>query len=260
MTAVLDQAYTLKGKVALVTGADESLGRAIAIQLAQRGASVAVIFSQGEHAANEVVAAIEKAGSRAVAMKADVAKVTEVARLFDDTVKHLGRLDIIVSNPAATDVFKAEGEVSEEDFDRVFNLNTRAQFFIAQLGYKHLQENGRIILTSSIAPPKAGAGFHALHVGSKAAVEGFTRSFALDCGPKRVTVNAISPGTTKTDPNDKNAWHYSSSATATQSVSSISPLRTVAAPQDVGKVVAFLSHSDSEWINGQIIPTCGALS
>ncbi|OAA70561.1 NAD(P)-binding domain protein [Cordyceps fumosorosea ARSEF 2679] len=256
-------AYTLQGKVALITGAGRGIGRGIALELGQRGASVVVNYGSSEKAAAEVVAEIEKAGSRAVAIKADVSKVSEVTRLFNEALQHFGRLDVVVSN-SGTEVFKPEDQVTEEDYDRVFNLNTRAQFFVAQHAYKNLQNGGRIIFTSSVAATMSGIGNHALYAGSKAAVEGFTRSFAVDCGHKQITVNAIAPGGVKTDMYDENAWRYSPGATPSSSMAEIDkglagccPLKRVAVPQDIARVVAFLAHADSEWVNGQVILLTG---
>ncbi|KAF4583271.1 NAD(P)-binding domain protein [Ophiocordyceps camponoti-floridani] len=195
-------ARSLEGKVALITGAGRGLGRGIAIELGKRGASVVVNYNSAESKAQEVVQEITKAGSRAVAIKADVTKVAEIKQLFKDAMSHFGRLDIVLSN-SGTEVFKPEEEVTEEDYDRVFNLNTRAQFFVAQQAYIHLQEGGRIILTSSIAATMSGVPNHALYAGSKAAIGGFVRSFAVDCGHKKITVNGIAPGGVKTDMYDK---------------------------------------------------------
>ncbi|PHH79908.1 hypothetical protein CDD80_3495 [Ophiocordyceps camponoti-rufipedis] len=195
-------ARSLEGKVALITGAGRGLGRGIAIELGKRGASVVVNYNSAESKALEVVQEIKKAGSRAVAIKADVTKVPEIKQLFKDAISHFGRLDIVLSN-SGTEVFKPEEEVTEEDYDRVFNLNTRAQFFVAQQAYIHLQEGGRIILTSSIAATMSGIPNHALYAGSKAAIGGFVRSFAVDCGHKKITVNGIAPGGVKTDMYDE---------------------------------------------------------
>lgn len=100
---------------------------------------------------------------------------------------------------SGTESFKAEDQITEEDYDHVFSLNTKAQFFVAQNGLKHLEHGGRIILMSSVAATMSGVKNHALYAGSKAAVEGFVRSFSADCGYKGVTVNGIAPGGVKTD-------------------------------------------------------------
>lgn len=202
MSGIKEQAYTLSGKVALVTGSGRGIGRGIAVELGQRGASVVINYSRSDKPAQEAVAEIEKAGGKAVAIKADISKTPEVTRLFQEAIKHFGHLDIVVSN-SGTEVFRAEDKVTEEDYDRVFNLNTRAQFFVAQHAYKHMSNGGRIILTSSVAATMSGVPNHALYAGSKAAVEGFTRSFAVDCGHKSITVNAIAPGGVKTDMYDE---------------------------------------------------------
>jgi 3-oxoacyl-[acyl-carrier protein] reductase len=196
------QGGPLDGKVALVTGSGRGIGRGIALELGQRGASVVVNYANAEAGAQDLVKEIENAGSKAVAIKADVSKVAEVARLFKEATAHFGRLDIVVSN-SGTEVFKAEDQVTEEDYDRIFALNTKAQFFVAQNAYKALEHGGRIILMSSVAATMSGIPNHALYAGSKAAVEGFTRSFSTDCGHKGITVNAIAPGGVKTDMYEK---------------------------------------------------------
>lgn len=202
MTSTEETPRSLAGKVALITGAGRGLGRGIAIELGKRGASVVVNYNSAEKLAQEVVDEISKAGSRAVAIKADVTKVPEISRLFQEALQHFGHLDIVVSN-SGTEVFKPEDQVTEADYDRVFNLNTRAQFFVAQHAYMHLRNGGRIVLTSSVAANMSGIPNHALYAGSKAAVEGFTRSFAVDCGHRQITVNAIAPGGVKTDMYDE---------------------------------------------------------
>ncbi|PFH57954.1 hypothetical protein XA68_14348 [Ophiocordyceps unilateralis] len=263
MTIDSQPVRSLEGKVALITGASRGLGRGIAIELGKRGASVVVNYSSAEAQAQEVVQEITKAGSRAVAIKANVTKVAEIKQLFKDAINYFGRLDIVLSN-SGVEIFKPEEEVTEEDYDRIFNLNTRAQFFVAQEAYIHLQQGGRIILTSSVAATMSGIPNHALYAGSKAAIGGFVRSFAVDCGHKKITVNGIAPGGVKTDMYDENAWHYSPGGHPSMSVEEITkgledccPLKRVAVPEDVARVVAFLCHSDSEWINGQILSLTG---
>ncbi|CAL3963332.1 unnamed protein product [Diplocarpon coronariae] len=257
------QVGSLEGKVALVTGSGRGIGRGIALSLASRGASVVVNYANTSSGAQETVAQIEKLGRKAFAIKADVTKLAEVQRLFTEAVAHFGRLDIVMSN-SGTENFQHADKITEEEYDSVFNLNTKAQFFVAQQAYIHLEQGGRIILMSSVAA-NLSVPNHALYAGSKAAVEGFTRSFAADCGPsKAITVNAIAPGGVKTDMFDKNAWHYSPGATPESSPESIEagiakmcPLQRCAVPEDIGRVVSFLASRESEWINGQVIKLSG---
>lgn len=189
---------TLVDKVALVTGAGRGIGYGIALELGQRGAKIAINYGSSKEGAEKLIKEIEAAGSQAIAIQADISKTPEVKRLFKAAIDHFGRLDIVCSN-AGKEVFSPEEEVTEQLYDDVFALNTRAQFFVAQQAYMNLQEGGRIILMSSVAATMSGIPNHALYAGSKAAVEGFTRSFAKDCGHKRITVNAIAPGGVKSD-------------------------------------------------------------
>jgi 3-oxoacyl-[acyl-carrier protein] reductase len=141
---------SLEGKVALVTGSGRGIGRGIALELAKRGASVVINYANSSKPAQEAVKDIESTGSKAVAIQGDMTKVAEVRRVFKDAIDHFGRLDIVMSN-SGTESFKKEEDVTEEDYDKVFALNTRAQFFVAQEALKTLQHGGRIILMSSVA-------------------------------------------------------------------------------------------------------------
>jgi len=196
---------TLAGKVALVTGSGRGIGRGMALELASRGASVVINYAKSADRAQEVVKEIVKLGTKAVAIKADVSKPEEIFSMFEQAVQHFGKLDIVISN-SGTEVWSKEEDVTPADFDYIFNINCRGQFFVAQQGLKYLGQGGRIILMSSIAAQMTGIPNHALYAGSKAAIEGFTRSFAVDCGEKGITVNAIAPGGIKTEMFDANAW------------------------------------------------------
>ncbi|KAH8678866.1 tetrahydroxynaphthalene reductase [Tricladium varicosporioides] len=251
------------GRVALITGSGKGIGRGMALELAARGASVVVNYSKSSGPAEDTVKEIIKGGSKAIAIKADVSKPAEIVTLFDEAMKHFGRLDFVISN-SGTEVWSAEEDVTEEDFNYIFNLNCRGQFFVAQQGLKHLGQGGRIILMSSIAAQMSGIPNHALYAGSKAAVEGFARSFAVDCGHKGITVNAIAPGGIKTDMFDANAWHYVPNGTPDMSMEIIEagiarfcPLKRCGVPADIAKAVALLVSPDSEWINGQVIRLSG---
>jgi 3-oxoacyl-[acyl-carrier protein] reductase len=252
----------LDGKVALITGAGRGLGAGLARFLAERGASVVINYASSAKPALATVAEIEKNGGKAVAIQANITKVPEITKLFEEAMKAFGKLDIVINN-AGMESFTPTTEVTEEQFDAVFNLNTRAQFFVGQHALKYLGEGGRIIFMSSIA---AGLSVpnHALYAGSKSAAEGICRSIAADGGPKRITANAIAPGGIKTDMFEQNAWHYAPGATKETPISQIEagiaklvPLGRVAVPADIAKVVMFLCHDDSEWLNGQIIRLTG---
>ena len=128
--------HRLDGKVALVTGAGRGLGAAFAIQLAQAGADVVVNYANSSSNAEAVVKEIESLGGRAVAIKADISQVSQISALFEAAIKHFSHLDIVVSN-AGKELFSAEEETTEEMYDSVFQLNTRAQFFIGAHALKY---------------------------------------------------------------------------------------------------------------------------
>lgn len=245
------------GKVALVTGSGRGIGKGIALELGRRGASVVINYSSSAQAAEEVVAELAGLGSKGIALKADISKPAEVVSLFDRAVAYFGRMDFVVSN-SGKEVWCPETEVTEELFDDIFSLNCRGQFFVAQQGLKHCSRGGRIILTSSIAASATGIHNHALYAGSKAAVEGFTRAFAVDCGSQGVTVNAIAPGGIKTDMYQENSWHYVPGGykgmpleIIDNGLANLNPLKRVGVPADIGKAVSALCHEDCEWINGE---------
>ena len=253
----------LDGRVAIITGAGRGLGAGIALELGSRGASIVVNYSKSAGPADKVVSDLLALGTRAIAIQANMSKPAEISSLFEQTLAHFGRIDIVMSN-AGMEAFRQAEDVTQEDYDEVFNLNARGQFFVAQNGLKHCAKGGRIILTSSVAASMAGVRNHALYAGSKAAVEGFTRSFAEDCGPKRITVNAVAPGGILTDMFDANSWHYAPGGTpdmgsdiTARGLAGLCPLGRVGVPKDVARVVAWLASDESEWVNGQVLKLTG---
>lgn len=248
------------GKVAVITGAGRGIGRGIAMELGKRGCTVVVNYASSAAAADAVVAELAKHGSaNSCALKADISRPEQVVDLFERVMSRCGRVDFVVSN-AGTEVWCPEEEVTQELFDRVFGLNCRGQFFVAQQGLKYCGKGGRIFLTSSVAASMTGIPNHALYAGSKAAVEGFTRAFSVDCGEKGVTVNAIAPGGVKTDMYDENSWHYvpggykgMSMDIIDKGLANICPLKRVGVPADIGKAISALCLEESEWINGESV-------
>jgi len=249
--------YRLDGKVALVTGSGRGIGAAIAIELGKRGAKVVVNYANSLESANQVVAEIKENGSEAIALKADVGDVAQVMSLMDECVKHFGKLDIVSSNSGIVS-FSHLKDVTEEDFDRIFRVNTRGQFFVAREAYKHLGVGGRIILTSSNTASVKGVPKHAVYSGSKGAVESFIRCMAIDCGDKKITVNAIAPGAIKTDMFRAVAREYIpggenfTDQQVDECAAWLSPLERVGMPTDIGRVVCFLASDAAEWVNGKI--------
>lgn len=253
----------LDGKVALVTGSGRGIGAAMATELGARGAKVAVNYANSQDAANEIVAQIKKSGSDAIALKGDVGDVKQTTKLMEDTIAHFGQLDIVCSNSGVVS-FGHLKDVTEEEFDRVFRINTRGQFFVAREAYKHLSVGGRIILMGSITGQAKGVPKHTVYSGSKGAIETFVRCMAIDCGDKKITVNCVAPGGIKTDMYHKVCREYIpggdklSDDQVDEYAATWSPMNRVGQPIDIARVVCFLASQDGEWVNGKIIGIDGA--
>lgn len=248
----------LTGKVAVVTGAGRGIGRAIALKLGQEGAAVAVNYRKSAEEAEAVVKQIEQHGSKAAAIGADMSKVEEISQLFDKAVEHFGKLDILVSNAGIEHFGKLE-EVTPEEFDRTFAINTRGQFFAMREAAKRISDGGRIVCMSSISTTHAVPN-HAVYAGSKAANEAFARHLALDLGDRGITVNAVAPGATKTDMYDKYVDLYSQSdEPIEEQMKQLSPLGRAGTPQDIANVIAFLASDEGGWLTGQTIHATGGM-
>lgn len=206
---------------------------------------------------------IKSLGVDSIAISANVSEVSQITAMFQQAKEHFGRIDIVVSNSGVVS-FGHLKDVTEEEFDRVFNINTRGQFFVAREAYKFLEEYGRIVLMGSITAQAKGVPKHTVYSGSKGAIETFVRCMAIDCGDKKITVNAVAPGGIKTDmyhavcreyiPDGENL----SDDQVDEYAATWSPMTRVGQPIDVARVTAFLASQDGEWVNGKIIGIDGA--
>ena len=195
-----------------------------------------------------------------------MSKLGEITRLFEDSRKQLGKIDIVMSNSGTESWDKTE-EITEEKFDHVFNLNAKAQFFVGQAALKYCEQGGRLVLMSSIAAGLIGVKNHALYNASKMAVIGMVKAFATDFGKKGITVNGVAPGGIKSDMFAQNAWHYIPGGSPDWPAAKIEtlmaehcPLGRCALPEDVARVVAFLCSEDGGWVNGEVITISGGSS
>jgi NAD(P)-dependent dehydrogenase (short-subunit alcohol dehydrogenase family) len=238
------------GTRAVVTGGSRGIGRAEALALADAGARVVVGYGNSAEAADGVVAEISEKGGEAYAVRADMADPDAVVTLMDRAAELLGGIDVLVSN-AGIEHFGALGDVTADEFDAVFAVNTRGQFLAAQAAQAHMGEGGRIVLTSSISATMGVPG-HALYAGSKAAVEAMVRCLALDLVRRGITVNAIAPGGTTSDMSAENGPHYDNDLTAISW-----PMGRYGEPEDIAPTVLFLASPDSAWITGQTLRVSG---
>ncbi len=235
-------------KVAIVTGASSGIGRAIAERLAQEGATVVVNYGKSADKAKAVVAGIESKGGKAVAIQADMSKVSDARRLVRETVQRFGRLDILVNN-AGMATFKPLVETTEQEFDQIFALNAKGPYFAMQEAAKVIEDGGRIVNISSDGTHMGFAGVTA-YLGTKGALEQFTRGLAHELAPKGVTVNTVSPGFTETA-----MMPDAFRETGAQ----MSPLKRLGTPQDIADVVAFIVSDRARWLTGQNIHASGGV-
>jgi 3-oxoacyl-[acyl-carrier protein] reductase len=241
---------SLKGKVAIVTGASRGIGRGIAERLAQDGASVVVNYAKNAEEAKKVVAGIEAKGGKAVAVQADVSKVADVWRLFQETEAHFRRLDILVNN-AGIFTYKPLAEMTEEEYDRIFALNAKGQFFAMQEAAKRMADGGRIVNISTGGTRLAFPGI-AAYGGTKAALEFFTKVAAKELGVRKITVNTVSPGYTETDMLSDPGFR----AAGVEA----SPLKRLGTPKDIADVVAFVVSDEGGWITGDNLQAGGGVA
>jgi 3-oxoacyl-[acyl-carrier protein] reductase len=238
----------LRGKAALVTGASRGIGRAIALGLADRGAAVAVNYVRNDQLAGEVVTAIRDKGGTAIPVRADLSSLAGVTDMFDRAEKELGTLSIVVAN-AADAVVKPVVECTEEDFDRIFAINTKGVFFTLREAARRLRDGGRIIATST-GGTRMFFTETSLYLGSKGAVEQFVRVLSRELGARGITVNALSPGFTDTDllpDRDREV------------AAGMSPFGRVGAPADVADVAVFLASDEARWVTGQNLGAGGGV-
>jgi 3-oxoacyl-[acyl-carrier protein] reductase len=250
---MLEQQTSSSTRVALVTGSSRGIGAAIAKRLAADGCAVAVNYASREDEAHAVVAAIEAAGGRAIAVQADVASVADVRRMFDTIEGSLGRIDILVNN-AGILPYVTIAQTSDEVFARTFAINVTGTFNTMREAATRLNAGGRIVNFSTTvlhaAPPTYG-----VYVATKAAVEAMTRVFSKELRGRDITCNAVAPGPVATE-----LFLTGKSDEQVQQIAQSAPLGRLGQPDDIAAVVAFLAGPDGAWVNGQILRANGGLA
>ncbi|NLT95771.1 MAG: 3-oxoacyl-[acyl-carrier-protein] reductase [Clostridia bacterium] len=243
----------LTGEVVLVTGASRGIGRAIALELAERGAKVAVNYKGSEEKAQEVVKLINQSGGKAMAFKADVAFSEEVNEMVDMIEKELGPVSILVNNAGITKDSLLM-RMKEEDWDAVMETNLKGVFNCTKAVIRSMmkQKKGKIINISSVVGLVGNIG-QSNYAAAKSGVIGFTKAMALELASRGIQVNAVAPGFIETDMTEKLPENVK------EQILARIPLQRLGKAEEVAKVLSFLASPQADYITGQIICVDGGM-
>ena len=247
----------LAEKIALVTGSSQGIGRAIVERFAQEGADVVINYNRTPGGADEALHNVEAAGRRGLIVKADLSNTAEVRNLIAAGIEHFGRLDILVNN-AGIETHAPFWEVTEEDYDRVLNVNLKGVFFATQAIVRHFIEtkrSGKIINISSVHEDLPFPNF-AAYCASKGGLKMLTRNLSVELGQFGITINSIAPGAIETPINTK----LLNDPQKLNALLSQIPLARLGKPNDVSGLATFLASADADYVTGATYFVDGGLT
>lgn len=246
----------MAGKRVLVTGAGTGIGRKVALQFAQAGASVVLHYSHSSQGAVSAAEEIAQKGGKAKTLQADFDKVEEARRLGAESVEFLGGLDVLINNAGIT-FNKPFQEVTVSQFDRLFNVNLKSPYFLTQTVVPHLaQSEGGVVINISSIHASFAMRDHTVYAATKGAIVSFTRVLALELAPLGIRVNTIAPGAIMVENHEKALGKDFDF----DSMGALFPSGFVGVPDDVGEVALFLASPKSRYIIGQTILVDGGVS
>jgi 3-oxoacyl-[acyl-carrier protein] reductase len=246
----------LKNKVAVITGASKGIGASIAKHFAAEGAKVVVNYASSKEGADKVVKAITDNGGIAISVQADVSKEVDVTRLFEETKRAFGTLDILVNNAVFQQFLPIE-QVSAEAFHQHFNVNVLGPILTIQASLKLFGEKGGNIINISSGASKYPLAAASLYSATKAALDAITISLSKELGAKNVRINSILPGATETE-GARSAGVTAGSEYEKMFIAN-TPLGRRGQPEDIAKAVVFLASDDAAWITGEQISVSGGM-
>ncbi|HMG01833.1 MAG TPA: glucose 1-dehydrogenase [Edaphobacter sp.] len=243
----------LTGKVAVVTGASKGIGADIAKGLAKEGASVVVNYASSKEGAEKVVAEITKAGGKAIAVQGDVAKEADVQRLFAETQKTFGKLDVLVNN-AGVYQFSPLEEFTSELYNRIFNTNVLGALLATREAVKLFGDNGGSVINIGSAATELNPPTSVVYTATKGALNSITSVLANELGPKKIRVNSLNPGMVETEGVHSAGFIGSDFQ---KGVEAQAPLGRIGQPNDITPVAVFLASDDSGWLTGEHVVASG---
>ena len=249
----------LEGKKALVTGGSRGIGRAIALALAREGADIALTYHRNLPAAEETAVSIRAEGRQALVLQANLAEAQDIGKLFEEIRNAWRRLDIFVSN-AVSATLRPVLQLPLRHWDHVLSANLTAFFECSRRSVELMDGGpGKIIAISSLGGREYAPGYAALGV-AKAGIEALARYLAVELAEKKVNVNVVCPGIVETDALKAFASVVPDLDRYKQSLVERTPAKRIGTPEDVARVVVFLSSPQADWIRGQTITADGGLS
>jgi len=265
---MLEKPFRLDGKCILVVGAGTGIGKGVALELARQGADVAISYSGSVQGAADAVEQIKGMGRRAVALQANIGLVADCRRVVDEAVKYLGGLDGLFNNAGLT-FTKPFEQVSEEEFNRIYEVNIRGQFFTCQQAVPYMVKRGKELQSRYPNRPWAGgsivnmssvhgaAGFfgHSVYAGTKGAINAFGRELAVELCNQHIRVNVLAPGSIEV------ASYFKSDPNYTREMgNSMVPWGRVGLPEDVGYLATYLLSDAAEFMTGHTLYFDGGLT
>ncbi|NID14747.1 glucose 1-dehydrogenase [Luteibacter yeojuensis] len=244
----------LKNKVAIVTGASKGIGAGVAKSLAAEGAAVVVNYASSKAGADKVVAEIQAAGGKAVAVGGDVTKQADAENLVARAIEQFGRLDILVNNSGVYEFASIE-TTTEAQYRRMFDVNVLGTILMSQAASKHLGQGGSIVNIGS-AVTRITPAESAVYTGTKGAVDAITGVLARELGPRGIRVNAVNPGMVITE--GVQAAGFAGSDFETWAASQ-TPLGRVGQVDDIAPIVTFLATDDARWVTGELMLASGGM-
>ncbi|SHG86601.1 SDR family oxidoreductase [Flavobacterium defluvii] len=243
----------LQDKVVLITGSSRGIGAAIAQKVSEAGAKVIINYAGSKEPAEKLAQEIKASGGQAIAIKADVSNSAEVKALFDESIAHFGKIDVLINN-AGIMITKLIKDTTDEDFDRHFNINVKGTFNTMREAAEKLADNGSIINFSTSVNRIMLPGY-ATYVATKSAVEQLTRVFSKEIGSRGINVNSVSPGPTNTE-----LFTNGKSEEVIARLASLSAFNRIGETNDIANVAVFLASDDAKWINAQNIGVNGGMA